>query len=204
MPRGVAVPELRQRLFAAAERVILRDGAARLGGRAVTGEAGVATGLLHTHFGGLDGFLTAYAVDRSFLVGAAAAALPERAGRGEAAPNLCDTLLAIPRPALAALTRLLVARPELAGGVAAVLGDRAGGLDAVEQATAAYLAAERRLGRATVDPAATALAVTAVLHHLALVSDPGEDIAPRLRPVIAAVLGADRPSLDAAHDTRDR
>jgi hypothetical protein len=37
MPRGVAIPEPRQQLFAALERVIARDGPGRLTGRAVTG-----------------------------------------------------------------------------------------------------------------------------------------------------------------------
>ena len=39
MPRGVAIPELRQQLFAAAERVIAASGVSGLTGRAVTRES---------------------------------------------------------------------------------------------------------------------------------------------------------------------
>lgn len=197
MPRGVAIPQLRQELFAAAERVVARAGPARLSGRAVTGEAGVATGLLHAHFGDFDEFLTAYAVDRSFLISAAVAGLPERAGRGEAARNLAEALSAVPLPALAMLARLMVLRPELAGRVQAVLGDRAAGLDAIERAAAAYLAAERRLGRITADPSAVALALVGVLHHLVLAPGPVEDVAPRLRRTVDALIAADTAPAEA-------
>ncbi|SDE05431.1 TetR/AcrR family transcriptional regulator [Glycomyces harbinensis] len=192
MPRGVAIPQLRQQLFAAAELVVVRDGPARLSSRAVTGEAGVATGLLHAHFGDLDEFLTAYAVDRSFLVSAAAAGLPDRAGHGEVAQNLAEALAVIPRTHLTVLARLMALRPELAGRVRTVLGDRAAGLDAIEQAATAYLTAERRLGRiaADADPAALALALVGVLHHLVLTEDTGE----RLRRAVTAVVkGAEAP-----------
>nr|WP_255673019.1 TetR/AcrR family transcriptional regulator [Glycomyces amatae] len=184
-------------MFAAAERVVVREGPARLSGRAVTGEAGVATGLLHAHFGDFDEFLTAYAVDRSFLVSAAAAGLPERAGGGAVARNLGEALSAVPRPALAVLARLMVLRPELAGRVQAVLGERAAGLDAVERAAAAYLAAERELGRIGADPSGVALALVGVLHHLVLTAGPDEDItAPLQRAVDALVIGADKAPLE--------
>ncbi|HEX2145505.1 MAG TPA: TetR family transcriptional regulator [Glycomyces sp.] len=188
MPRGVAIPELRQQLFAAAERVIVRDGPGRLSGRAVTGEAGVATGLLYAHFADLDEFLAAYAVDRSFVVSVSAAALPERAGSGDVAANLCEGVLAIPGETLAALARLLVLRPELAERVHAVLGDRAAGLDAIEQAATAYLAAERETGRIpdSVDPSAVALALVGVLHHLILTI--ATDLSDRLRRTVEALV----------------
>lgn len=188
MPRGVAIPELRQQLFAAAERVILRDGPARLSGRAVTTEAGVAAGLLYAHFSDLDDFLAAYAVDRSFTVIAATAPLPERAGTGDVAANLTEALLATPRDTLAALARLLVLRPELAARVHDVLGEDTA-LIAVERAVAAYLEAERRRDRlpAATDPASVALALVGLLHHLALTA---EDLDERLRPAIAALVGS--------------
>lgn len=196
MPRGVAIPQLRQQLFAAAEHVVVRDGPARLSSRAVTGEAGVATGLLHAHFGDLDGFLTAYAVDRSFLVGAAAAGLPERAGHGEVAQNLDEALAAVPRPHLTVLVRLMALRPELAGRVQAVLGDQAAGLDAIEQAATQYLTAERELGRiaADADPSALALLLVGVLHHLVL-TEGGAD---RLHQTVTAVVAGAR----APHESR--
>jgi AcrR family transcriptional regulator len=188
VPRGVAIPELRQQLFTAAERVILRDGPSRLSGRAVTTEARVAAGLLYAHFTDLDDFLAAYAVDRSFVVIAAAGTLNDRAGTGDIAANLADALLAIPRDTLTALARLLVLRPELAERVNDVLGDDTA-LDAIERATAAYLAAERRLGRLTqaADPQAVALALVGALHHLVLTTG---DLDTRLRPAITALVGS--------------
>ncbi|GAA4021730.1 TetR/AcrR family transcriptional regulator [Allokutzneria multivorans] len=190
MPRGVAIPEVRQQLFAAVERVIARDGPGRLSGRAVTAEAGVATGLLHAHFADLDGFLAAYAVDRAFLVSAGAGALAERVGTGEVAGNLCEAITATPPSTLGTLAKLLVARPELAARVHAVLGDRTAGLDAIEHAAATYLAAERKRGRipAHASPEALALAVVGALHHLVLTAP--DDVHARLRHVITALLGA--------------
>ncbi|RKN39322.1 TetR/AcrR family transcriptional regulator [Micromonospora endolithica] len=177
MPRGVAIPEVRQQLFAAAEQVIVRHGPARLSGRAVTGAAGVATGLLYAHFADLDDFLTAYATDRAFLVSARAAALAARAGTGSVVDNVCDTLLATPRTTTLATARLLAARPELVGRVHAVLGDRTAGLDAIERAVTTYLADEQRRGRlaATARPGSLALATVGVLHHLALAAAPNPD-----------------------------
>ncbi|MFG3341051.1 TetR family transcriptional regulator [Glycomyces sp. NPDC048151] len=186
MPRGVAIPELRQQLFTAAEQVILRDGPGRLSGRAVTAEARVAAGLLYAHFTDLDDFLAAYAVDRSFVVTVAAKTLPARAGAGDPASNLASALLDIPRDALAALARLLVLRPELAERVHDVLGGDTA-LDAVEQAAADYLEAERRLGRTAADPRAVALAATAALHHLVLTAEDPDD---RLRPALTALVGS--------------
>lgn len=196
VPRGIAIPQLRQQLFAAAEQVILRDGPARLSGRAVTGEAGVAAGLLYAHFTDFDDFLTGYAVDRGFTVAAAAASLPERAGEGDIAENLCDALLAIPRPTLTALARLLVLRPELAPRVHAVLGDRTAGLEAIERAASEYLAAEQRIGRLheEADPSGLALALVSVLHHLVLTADETEDAPARLRRAVGSLFGSSSPA----------
>ena len=42
--RGVAIPELREQLFAATERILARDGAAGVTSRAITDEAGWVVG----------------------------------------------------------------------------------------------------------------------------------------------------------------
>jgi AcrR family transcriptional regulator len=65
VPRGVAIPDVPQQLFDAAERLLLRDGPGGLTSRAITDEAGCAKGILHNHFADLDGFLAAFVVDRS-------------------------------------------------------------------------------------------------------------------------------------------
>ncbi|GAB2710569.1 hypothetical protein [Nocardia thraciensis] len=190
MPRGVAIPEIRQHLFAALERVIVRDGPGKLSGRAVTGEAGVATGLLYAHFTDLDGFLAAYAVDRAFAIAAECAPLPGRAGAGEVAVNLCAAVLAVPLNTVMASTRLLVARPELVGRVQEVLGDRSTGLDALESSFAAYLSAEQRLDRvpATVRPEALAAALVGIVQYRALADQGESDTAERIRHSITALI----------------
>ncbi|MDG6108881.1 TetR/AcrR family transcriptional regulator [Dactylosporangium aurantiacum] len=192
MPRGVAIAEPRQQLFAALERVVTAHGPARLTGRAVTREAGVATGLLYTHFADFDAFLTGYAVDRAFQLAAAVAGLPARAGTGTPAGNLADALLSTPLRSLEVSTRLTAYRPDLTAGVEAVLGAGTAGLAALEGAAAAYLAAEQRLGRipAGTDTDALALAAVGVVHHAALTTAPGSDPAGRVRRALAAITGS--------------
>jgi len=179
MPRGVAIPDLRQQLFAAVERVIAGAGPSRLTSRAVTREAGVATGLLYAHFANFDDFLAGYAVDRAFQIAGEVASLPERAGSGTVGGNLRQAVLATPLDTVLALSRLMAFRPELAASVEAVLGSGTAGLQAVERAVAAYLAAEQHLGRvpAGADTEALALALVSVLHHVALTAgtDPAAD-----------------------------
>jgi AcrR family transcriptional regulator len=195
MPRGVAIPEVRQQLFAAVERIVAADGPTALTGRAVTRAAGVATGLLHAHFADFDEFLAQYAIDRAFVVSAGSAVLPGRAGTGDVAATLTDAVLAVPAEAMAGLSRLLVFRPRLADRVRAVLGERAAGLDAVHAAVAAYLAAEQRLRRLpeATDTAALALAVVSVLHHLALTAGAGPELHQQVRRTIATLIPAPDP-----------
>ncbi|RSM64262.1 TetR family transcriptional regulator [Actinoplanes sp. ATCC 53533] len=189
MPRGVAIPEVRQQLFAAVERVIAGAEPSRLTGRAVTREAGVATGLLYAHFANFDAFLTGYAVDRAFQISGEVAGLPARAGTGTVAGNVSEAVLATPLGTLLALTRLMVFRPQLAAEVEAVLGAGTAGLQAVEHAVARYLAAERQLGRvpAGADPEALALAVVGVLHHVALSGGTDSAAATRIRRAVDAL-----------------
>ncbi|TDB79069.1 TetR/AcrR family transcriptional regulator [Micromonospora sp. KC721] len=189
MPRGVAIAEPRQQLFAALERLIAGEGPGRLTSRAVTREAGVATGLLYAHFSTFDGFLVGYAVDRAFQISSRATNLSERAGSGTVAGNLSDAALASPLGMLLAVTRLMACRPELATEVEAVLGDGAAGLRAVERATADYLTAEQQLGRVPVDTdvEALALAVVGVLHHVALTGETQPAAQSRIRRTMAAL-----------------
>src|SRR5689334_3785252 len=65
VPTGIALRDVREQLFDAAERVLLRDGAAALTSRAVTTEAGVAKGVLHRHFADFDAFLAELVLDRA-------------------------------------------------------------------------------------------------------------------------------------------
>ncbi|RKR92180.1 TetR family transcriptional regulator [Micromonospora pisi] len=189
MPRGVAIPEPRQHLFAALEQVIAKDGPSRLTGRAVTREAGVATGLLYAHFANFDDFLCGYGVDRTFQISSEVAGLPGRAGSGTVAGNLFDAVLATPPRTLLALTRLMVFRPDLVANIEAVLGTGTAGLQAVERAIAGYLTAEQQLGRVPTeaDTEALALAVVGVLHHVALTEETGSTAQTRIRRAMATL-----------------
>ena len=88
MPTGVALRDVREQLFGAAERVLLRDGPQALTSRAVTTEAGVAKGVLHRHFTDFDAFLAELIEDRIARLGPQATALREAAGTGTVAGNL--------------------------------------------------------------------------------------------------------------------
>ena len=55
--RNFSILQCSKQLFAAAERVLVRDGPDALTSRAVTTEAGCAKGVLHRHFADFDAFL---------------------------------------------------------------------------------------------------------------------------------------------------
>jgi AcrR family transcriptional regulator len=190
MPRGVTIPEVRERLFAAAEHVIAREGPAGLSSRAITGEAGVATGVLYTHFADMDAFLAGYAVNRTFQIASEIVALPALAGTGTVVGNLTAAALATSPATLRPLVTLMAAHPHLAAKVRAVLGDTATGIDAIQHATVAYLAAEQRLGRVpkSTDTEALAVAVVGVIQHLALTGDATAVAHTWIRRVVNALL----------------
>ena len=94
-PRGVAIPEVREQLFQATDRLLARNGSPGLTTRAITSEAGVANGMLHRHFSDLDAFLGEFAADRLHAIADSAAALPARAGPGTVTGNLTTATLAL-------------------------------------------------------------------------------------------------------------
>jgi AcrR family transcriptional regulator len=187
-PRGVAIPRLKQQLFQAAERVLVRDGPNGLTGRAITREAGCSTGLLYNHFANLDEFLAAFAVDRARQAAETAERLPSRAGEGTVADNLTEAAMAIPTSNLPAIARLMASRPSLAPRVREALAQGAPGLDEIEDAFQAYLNAEKELGRiaAGVDTEALAVALVGTVHHV-LLGAGTTDPRPRLRRIVAAL-----------------
>jgi AcrR family transcriptional regulator len=143
----VAIRDPRGQLFDAAERVLLRDGAAALTSRAVTDEAGVAKGVLHRHFADFDEFLAELALDRIARVNAQAAALRAAAGTGTVAGNLAAALPGLFTPPLLALTRLIFARDGLRARLRAATGSRIPLMQECVAVAARYLEAERDLGR---------------------------------------------------------
>ncbi|MDT0430405.1 TetR/AcrR family transcriptional regulator [Streptomyces salyersiae] len=191
-PRGVAVPDVRELLFAAAERVVAHDGPGALTSRAVTAEAGCSKGLLHTHFaGGLDEFVAELVLDRLASTAALAADLPDRAGQGAVAENLSCVARALLTSAGPAMAGLALTRPGAATLFREALAAGAPGFATIQTSVASYLAAERRLGRvvATADVEACALALVATAHHLLMTSWPGApEVTYQMDRVIAALV----------------
>jgi AcrR family transcriptional regulator len=188
-PRGVAVPDVREQLFAAAERVLVRSGPGGLTGREVTREAGVATGLLNNHFASLDEFLAELVLDRGHRAADGVAQLRARVGQGDVLDNLTGAASSFGStvPPLAGLVR---ARPALAARLGS--SERAAAtLTGIEREFAAYLDAERELGRVATgaDTATLALALIGAVHHL-VVTDRAEEpeLTDRVRRIVAAVL----------------
>ena len=147
MPTGVALRDAREQLFDAAERILLRDGSAALTSRAVTTEAGCAKGVLHRHFAGFDEFLAEFVVDRMGQLDGQAAALRDVAGTGTVAGNLTAALTALYGSAAVAIVGLVAARESLR---VRLQQSWPAGIPVVTEAmtmVAAYLAAERGLGR---------------------------------------------------------
>ena len=193
-PRGVAIPEVREQLFEATDRLLARDGPAGLSTRAITSEAGVANGMLHRHFRDLDAFLTEFAADRLQGIADSAAALPARAGHGTVTGNLTDATLALFGSSALALVNLAAARPAL--GTALEHLTTASGLGDVEKHVTAYLDAEKKLGRiaAGADTQTLAFTLLGSVHHLMMTNPAGpSDLPDRVRRIVESLAAGMRP-----------
>ncbi|MEU1019132.1 TetR/AcrR family transcriptional regulator [Streptomyces sp. NPDC005898] len=180
-PRGVAIPDLRERLFDAAERIVARDGASALTSRAITGEAGCAKGVLHTHFGGVDAFVAELVLDRFARTAREAAKLPARAGRDTVAGNLMGVALSLLNSLDPGVVGLAMTSHATSRTLREAMAAGAPGFASIQDALTGYLDAELRLGRLAdgTDTAAIALALVGTVHHLLMtgwagVPDPRE------------------------------
>jgi AcrR family transcriptional regulator len=195
VPTGVAIRDAREQLFAAAERVLLRDGPNALTSRAVTTEAGVAKGVLHRHFADFDAFLAELVEDRIARIGVQAAALCARAGTGTVAGNLTGVLTDLFGSVAVAIVALMIFRDDLR---ARLRRDRPAGIPLLTEAAAmisAYLAAERDLGRIAADADVDTLAATLLGGGHLLFAD-RKDSPPEagaVRKVVATVLAGVLP-----------
>ncbi|TDU74668.1 TetR family transcriptional regulator [Streptomyces sp. KS 21] len=180
-PRGVAIPDLRERLFAAAERVVARDGAAALTSRAITAEAECGKGVLHTHFAGLDEFVAELVLDRFARSARRAEALEAKVGRATVAANLQDIALTLLEALPPAVVGLAMTRPAAALHTREGFQAGAPAFDAIQHAFTAYLQAEQRGGRlpAGADAATIALALVGTIHHLLMTRVPGRGDDPK-------------------------
>jgi AcrR family transcriptional regulator len=187
MPTGVALRDPREQLFAAAERVLLRAGPNALTSRAVTDEAGCAKGVLHRHFADFDAFLAELVLDRIGRLDERA--LRESAGTGTVTDNLTAALTGVFGPVAVAIVGLVTFRD----GLRARLRE-AGlpGIPLLAQAAAliaAYLAAERDLGRIAADADPDTIALTLIgSAHLLFAGRDDPPPADELRRIVAAVV----------------
>ncbi|MFI9357768.1 TetR/AcrR family transcriptional regulator [Streptomyces lydicus] len=192
-PRGVATPDVRERLFAAAERVLEKDGPGALTSRAITTEAGCAKGLLHAHFAGLDEFVAELCLDRFARTATKAQALAERAGKGSVTANVEAVALALLDSGGPVIAGVAMTRPASALRIREALEGGAPGFTTIQEALTTYLEAERKLGRVaeTVAPGTVALALVGTAHHLLMTSWPGTPAPrPQIARLVAALLGA--------------
>ena len=162
MPTGVAIRDVRERLFDAAERVLLRDGPNALTSRAVTAQAGCAKGVLHRHFDDFDVFLAEFVLGRIGRMDARSAALRESAGTGTVVGNLTAALTALFGSVAVAIVPLITFRDELRARLRQAW---PAGVPVLTQAAvmiASYLTAERERGRIAADADVDTLAPTLI------------------------------------------
>jgi AcrR family transcriptional regulator len=193
VPTGIALRDAREQLFAAAERVLLRDGPNALTSRAVTAEAGCAKGVLHRHFADFDAFLAELVRDRIARIGLQAAALRGSAGTGTVAGNLAAALTELFGPVAVAIVALITFRDDLRARLR-----RAGhsGVPLMAEAgemIASYLTAERDLGRVAAGADVGTLALTLIgTGHLLFaardVTSPADEVRRVVTSIIAPVL----------------
>jgi AcrR family transcriptional regulator len=162
VPTGVAIRDVREQLFEAAERVLLRDGPNALTSRAVTTEAGCAKGVLHRHFADFDTFLAELVLDRIARIDGQAAALRDSAGTGTVAGNLGEALTTVFESVALAIVGLITFRDGLR---ARLRQTRPAGVPVLAEAVdmiASYLTAEREMGRIAADAEVDALALALI------------------------------------------
>jgi AcrR family transcriptional regulator len=113
VPTGVALRDVREQLFDAADRILLRSGPEALTSRAVTVGAGCAKGVLHRHFTDFDTFLAEYVLDRSTRMDAQVLFLHEAAGTGTVAGNVTAALTGLFDSVAVAIVALVTFRDGL-------------------------------------------------------------------------------------------
>jgi AcrR family transcriptional regulator len=190
MPTGTAIEDARERLFAAAERVLRRAGPNALTSRAVTTEAGVAKGVLHHHFADFDTFLAELVELRIAELDEQAAALHACVGTGTVTGNLVRALNRLFEPLPVAIVGLVTSRHELLVRLRARTPTGIPLLTEAATMVAGYLAAERDAGR--IAPGADVGALAPMLigagHLLLAGGEPGASDTEELRRAVGAVL----------------
>jgi len=162
VPTGVHIRDVRDQLFDAAERVLVRDGPNALTSRAVTTEASCAKGVLYRHFEDFDAFLADLVLDRRDRMDTQAAALNAAAGSGTIAGNLAQALTASFSPVAVAMVALVTFRFQLRVRLRRAWPSGVPLLTEAVVMVADYLTAERELGRIAADADVDTLAPTLI------------------------------------------
>jgi AcrR family transcriptional regulator len=162
VPTGVAIRDVREQLFAAAERILVRDGPNALTSRAVTTEAGCAKGVLHRHFADFDAFLVELVLDRIARIDVQTAALCDSAGTGTVAGNLGGALTELFGSVAVAIVGLITFRDELRVRLRQVTRPGVPMLSEAVAMLASYLTAERAMGRIAADADVDSLALALI------------------------------------------
>ncbi|GAB3617759.1 TetR family transcriptional regulator [Okibacterium endophyticum] len=192
MPTGVPIRDAEQQLFAAAERVLLRDGPNALTSRSVATEAGVAKGLVHRHFADFDAFLAGLVFDRIARVERQAKALLASAGQGTIVDQLADALVELFSPVAVSIVGLIVARPALRNRLREAGTARIPLLGEGTEMIRAYLAAEQQQGRLPdeVDVSTIAPLLTGAVHLLCTEQEVVPPDGAEIRKIVRAALGS--------------
>ncbi|HEX4259135.1 MAG TPA: TetR/AcrR family transcriptional regulator [Streptosporangiaceae bacterium] len=195
MPTGVALRDPRQQLFAAAERILVRDGPQALTSRAVTTEAGCAKGVLHRHFADFDDFLADLVRDRITRLETQSAALLDAAGTGTVTGNLTETLTDLFGSVALNIVALITFRDDLRARLRATTPTGVPLLSEAAAMLTAYLAAERDRGRLAWDADVGTLALTLLgaAHLLFAGRDTGPPAPATVQRTVAAVLASAQP-----------
>ncbi|HET9118377.1 MAG TPA: TetR family transcriptional regulator [Pseudonocardiaceae bacterium] len=199
MPTGTPIQDIREQLFRATERVLLRDGADAVTSRAVTTEAAVAKGILHRHFPDFEVFLAAFALTQIEKLDVLSRQLRAAAGTGSVVGNLADALIEALTPTAIRSITLISSREKLLTRLRLATPT---GIPIAAETTkmiAAYLTAERGLGRIPIDTDADALAIILVggAHLRATEHDDLELAHPELADLLTTAIGAS--TNDQAH-----
>ena len=192
MPTGVHIRDVRDQLFDAAERVMLRDGPNALTSRAVTTEAGCAKGVLYRHFEDFDAFLADLVLDRRDRMDTQAAALRAAAGSGTITGNLASALTTLFSSVAVAMVGLVTFRFELRVRLRRAWPAGVPLLTEAVAMVADYLTAEHDLGRIAADADIDTLAPTLIgAAHLLFADRTGLPPEPEtVRRMVSTVIGS--------------
>ena len=190
VPTGIPIRDIREQLFDAAERVLLRDGPSALTSRAVTTEAGVAKGILHRHFPDFDAFLAALVLTHIERLDSRSQDLRASAGTGTVTHNLARALAGALDPSAVLIISLVCSRHELLARLRLTTPSGVPLATEITRMIVAYLTAERGLGRIAINADVDTLAITLVgSAHLLAAEREGVPLDPDdLRDVLRTVI----------------